>query len=58
MTMDKEQKELLDAHEHDSRLLSQREEKQMVVVGKIAAGLSLLLGVIVAPLLENLDQDT
>jgi SSS family solute:Na+ symporter len=46
----------LDSHEHDSRELSAVQEKQLVRVGKIAATLSLIIGVIVAPLLGNLDQ--
>ncbi|MEO1261563.1 MAG: sodium/sugar symporter [Bacteroidota bacterium] len=56
MKIHKGQKELLEAPERDGQLLSPQEERQMVKVGKVAAGISLLLGVIVAPLLENLDQ--
>ena len=56
MKMDKERKENLDAHEHDSPLLTDQEEGRLVTVGRIAAGVSLLLGIIVAPLLGNLDQ--
>ncbi|MCB0556401.1 MAG: sodium/sugar symporter [Phaeodactylibacter sp.] len=51
-----EREEYLDAHEHDSRTMAPEEEKLLVRVGKIAAAGSLLLGIIVAPLLGNLDQ--
>ena len=56
MKKDDGQREPLDAHEHDSHLLSPKEEKRMVTVGKVSAGASLILGIIVAPLLGNLDQ--
>ncbi|NNC96030.1 MAG: sodium/solute symporter [Chitinophagales bacterium] len=49
-------KKSLDAHEHDSASLSMEEESKLVKIGRVAAGVSLLLGVIVAPLLGNLDQ--
>ena len=48
--------DFMDAREHDSHLLSDKEEKHMVNVGKISAGVSLILGVLVAPLLGGLDQ--
>ena len=56
MKMDKERSQLLDAHEHDSHLLTDQEEKVLVYVGKIAAGMALLLGILVAPALGALDQ--
>lgn len=56
MKKDVERKQLLDAHEHDSDQLTPSEEKNMVYVGRIAAGVALLLGIIVAPMLGNLDQ--
>lgn len=46
----------LDAHEHDSPILNQEEESKLVRVGKIAAAMSLVLGIIMAPLLGNLEQ--
>lgn len=46
----------LDSHDHDSPILNDEEETKLVRVGKIAAALSLILGIIVAPLLGNLDQ--
>ena len=48
--------DVLDSHEHASHGLSAGQEKQLVRVGKIAATLSLVIGVLVAPLLGNLDQ--
>ena len=48
--------DFLDAREHDSRLLTDKQEKHLVTVGRLAAGASLVLGIIVAPLLGNLDQ--
>lgn len=56
MKPDKERKNALDAHEHDSQQLSPIEETKLVKIGRIAAGISLILGIIVAPLLGNLDQ--
>lgn len=56
MKMDAERKESLDAHEHDSAQLDAKEERHLVRVGRFAAGISLLLGIMVAPLLGNLDQ--
>ncbi|MCB9284136.1 MAG: sodium/sugar symporter [Lewinellaceae bacterium] len=47
---------LLDSHEHDSHALTGIQEKHLVRVGKIAAAAALLLGIIVAPLLGNLEQ--
>ncbi len=46
----------LDASEKASHLLSDEQETALVRVGKITAGASLLAGIIVAPLLGNLDQ--
>lgn len=46
----------LDAREHDSSALSGGQEKHLVQVGRISAAASLLLGILVAPLLGNLDQ--
>jgi len=46
----------LDSHENDNPKLSDAEESKLVKVGKISAALSLIIGVIVAPLLGNLDQ--
>lgn len=46
----------LDSHEHDNPTLSDDDEHKLVRVGKISAGAALLIGVIVAPLLGNLDQ--
>lgn len=46
----------LDSHEHDNPKLSDAEESKLVKVGKISAAISLVIGVIVAPLLGNLDQ--
>lgn len=46
----------LDSHEHDNPVLSDAEEKTLVRVGKISAAASLIIGVLVAPLLGNLDQ--
>ncbi len=48
--------EFLDAKEHDSHLLSDKEEKHLVTVGRLAAGAALILGILVAPMLGNLDQ--
>ena len=56
MKQDKERKLLLDAHEHDSHELSPKEETHLVRVGKIAAAGALVLGIMVAPMLGNLDQ--
>lgn len=56
MKQDKERKELLDAHEHESPQLNESEQSGLVKVGRIAAGASLVLGITVAPLLGNLDQ--
>ncbi len=49
-------REFIDAHEQKSRLLTDLEEGHLVRVGRIAAAMSLVLGIIVAPLLGNLDQ--
>ncbi len=49
-------KSFLDAHEHDSKALDQKEEQHLVLVGRITAAGALILGIIVAPLLGNLDQ--
>lgn len=46
----------LDSHENDNPKLSDAEEYKLVKVGKISAAASLVIGVIVAPLLGNLDQ--
>ncbi|MDH3246216.1 MAG: hypothetical protein OEM26_16455 [Saprospiraceae bacterium] len=46
----------LDSHEHDNPTLSDEDERKLVRVGKISAGAALLIGVMVAPLLGNLDQ--
>ena len=46
----------LDSHESDNPILSDEEESKLVRVGKISAALSLVIGVVVAPLLGNLDQ--
>lgn len=46
----------LNAQEHDSSKLSHTQEKQLVRIGRISATVALALGVIVAPLLGNLDQ--
>ena len=46
----------LDSHEHDNPILSDEEEQKLVRVGKISAAASLVIGVLVAPLLGNLDQ--
>lgn len=56
MKWDKEHDQLLDAHEHDSSQLDPKEEMHLVRIGKIAAAASLVIGIIVAPLLGNLDQ--
>jgi SSS family solute:Na+ symporter len=46
----------LDAHEHDSKVLSDVQELHLVRIGKIAATIALIIGTIVAPLLGNLEQ--
>lgn len=46
----------LDSHEHDNPMLSDQQESTLVNVGKISAGIALLIGVLVAPALGNLDQ--
>lgn len=46
----------LDAHEHDSDALSPKQEKHLVWVGRWTAAASLVAGIIVAPLLGNLEQ--
>ncbi len=49
-------KEHLDAREHDSVALTDIQEAHLVRVGKWAATVALATGVLVAPLLGNLDQ--
>ena len=56
MKNEKEGNELPDTHEHNSHVLDSKDESHLVIIGKIAAGVSLLLGIILAPLLGNLDQ--
>ncbi|MBK7408168.1 MAG: sodium/sugar symporter [Saprospirales bacterium] len=46
----------LDASEHDSKQLTSPQEKHLIWVGKATAAASLLSGIVVAPLLGNLDQ--
>lgn len=46
----------LDASEHDDPDLTDAEEGKLVRVGKITSAASLVIGVLVAPLLGNLDQ--
>ncbi len=46
----------LDSKEHDNPVLTDAQESKLVRVGKIASGAALVVGVIVAPLLGNLDQ--
>jgi len=46
----------LDAREADNPTLSDQQEKRLVLVGKIAAAVALVIGAIMAPLLGNLDQ--
>jgi len=48
--------EFLDAHESDSQTLSDDQEQHLVKVGKITAALALVVGILVAPALGNLDQ--
>jgi SSS family solute:Na+ symporter len=48
--------EHLDSREHDSRSLDADQERHLVRVGKLAATLSLFVGVLVAPALGSLDQ--
>jgi len=47
---------VLDASEHDSKALTKTQERHLVIVGKIAAAAAIIIGVIMAPLLGNLDQ--
>lgn len=46
----------LDAQEHDDPDLTDAEEGQLVRVGKMTSAAALVIGVLVAPLLGNLDQ--
>jgi SSS family solute:Na+ symporter len=46
----------LDSREHDSRSLTDEQETHLVRIGKTVAALALAVGVVVAPLLGNLDQ--
>jgi SSS family solute:Na+ symporter len=46
----------VDAREHDSRTLTDAQEKHLVRIGKIAATGALIIGTLVAPLLGNLEQ--
>ncbi|MBK9254721.1 MAG: sodium/solute symporter [Saprospiraceae bacterium] len=56
MKRDVEREQPLDALQNDSDILTVKEERYLVRVGKIAAGCALLVGVIIAPMLGNLDQ--
>lgn len=54
--MNTSSKSMMDGNQNDDPGLSDKEENELVRVGKISAALSLVIGVIVAPLLGNLDQ--
>ncbi|MBK9149517.1 MAG: sodium/solute symporter [Saprospiraceae bacterium] len=56
MKQDVEREQPLDATQHDSPLLTVKEERFLVRVGKVAAASALLIGVLVAPTLGTLDQ--
>lgn len=56
MKSDMERNQLLDASEHDAQQLSVKEELHLIRVGKIFSGLSLLIGILIAPSLGTLDQ--
>jgi SSS family solute:Na+ symporter len=48
--------ELLGTRERNSKELTSGQERHLVVVGKIAAAAAIVVGVIMAPMLGNLDQ--
>jgi len=56
MKRDVERDQLLNANENNSSQLTVKEERELVRVGKLAALLFLIIGVIIAPFLGTLDQ--
>ena len=56
MTRDVERHQMLNANENNSPQLTVQEEHHLVKIGKIAALIFLIIGVLIAPFLGNLDQ--